>query len=113
MGAHYFEEGNVQLDAKHECRDSTIFQVITKLTSSFNIVFSFSSFFLAIRFEVFSSFDYFQCMAYEGSNCLEQILYCEEYEIYSGRIEVLELLTVEVSDFVGLIYPAYGYWPMS
>lgn len=25
--AHYFEEGNVQLDAKHECRDSTIFQV--------------------------------------------------------------------------------------
>ncbi|KAJ0883812.1 putative F-actin-capping protein subunit alpha [Helianthus annuus] len=24
--AHYFEEGNVQLDAKHECRDSTIFQ---------------------------------------------------------------------------------------
>ncbi|KAK3029980.1 hypothetical protein RJ639_038079 [Escallonia herrerae] len=26
VGAHYFEEGNVQLDAKHECRDSTIFQ---------------------------------------------------------------------------------------
>ncbi|XP_076958172.1 F-actin-capping protein subunit alpha-like [Bidens hawaiensis] len=24
--AHYFEEGNVQLDAKHECRDSTMFQ---------------------------------------------------------------------------------------
>ncbi|PWA57735.1 F-actin-capping protein subunit alpha [Artemisia annua] len=24
--AHYFEEGNVQLDAKHECRDSTIYQ---------------------------------------------------------------------------------------
>nr|XP_043624243.1 F-actin-capping protein subunit alpha [Erigeron canadensis] len=26
VGAHYFEEGNVQLDAKNECRDSTIFQ---------------------------------------------------------------------------------------
>ncbi|XP_076960825.1 F-actin-capping protein subunit alpha-like [Bidens hawaiensis] len=26
VGAHYFEEGNVQLDAKHECRDSTMFQ---------------------------------------------------------------------------------------
>lgn len=24
--AHYFEEGNVQLDAKHECKDSTIIQ---------------------------------------------------------------------------------------
>ncbi|XP_074582412.1 F-actin-capping protein subunit alpha [Curcuma longa] len=24
--AHYFEEGNVQLDAKNECKDSTIFQ---------------------------------------------------------------------------------------
>ncbi|KAJ0883810.1 putative F-actin-capping protein subunit alpha [Helianthus annuus] len=33
--AHYFEEGNVQLDAKHECRDSTIFQVtnLTQLNS--------------------------------------------------------------------------------
>ncbi|XP_021899042.1 F-actin-capping protein subunit alpha [Carica papaya] len=29
VDAHYFEEGNVQLDAKHECGDSTIFQVIT------------------------------------------------------------------------------------
>lgn len=29
--AHYFEEGNVQLDAKHECNDSTILQVITNL----------------------------------------------------------------------------------
>jgi hypothetical protein len=29
VGAHYFEEGNVQLDAKHECKDATIFQVIT------------------------------------------------------------------------------------
>ncbi|KAJ4845122.1 hypothetical protein Tsubulata_038388 [Turnera subulata] len=26
VGAHYFEEGNVQLDAKHECKDATIFQ---------------------------------------------------------------------------------------
>nr|XP_023882839.1 F-actin-capping protein subunit alpha [Quercus suber]POE72559.1 f-actin-capping protein subunit alpha [Quercus suber] len=26
VGAHYFEEGNVQLDAKHECKDSSIFQ---------------------------------------------------------------------------------------
>ncbi|GAY57442.1 F-actin-capping protein subunit alpha [Citrus sinensis] len=26
VGAHYFEEGNVQLDAKHECGDSTLFQ---------------------------------------------------------------------------------------
>ncbi|KAL8028920.1 hypothetical protein ABFS82_14G191600 [Erythranthe guttata] len=26
VGAHYFEEGNVQLDAKHECKDSTVFQ---------------------------------------------------------------------------------------
>ncbi|KAK9292534.1 hypothetical protein L1049_020508 [Liquidambar formosana] len=26
VGAHYFEEGNVQLDAQHECKDSTIFQ---------------------------------------------------------------------------------------
>ncbi|TYG96568.1 hypothetical protein ES288_A11G361200v1 [Gossypium darwinii] len=26
VGAHYFEEGNVQLDTKHECRDSTMFQ---------------------------------------------------------------------------------------
>lgn len=25
--AHYFEEGNVQLGAKHECKDSTIFQL--------------------------------------------------------------------------------------
>ncbi|GKE49225.1 cullin-1 isoform X3, partial [Tanacetum coccineum] len=24
--AHYFEEGNAQLDAKHECRDSTMYQ---------------------------------------------------------------------------------------
>lgn len=30
VGAHYFEEGNVQLDASHECKDSTFFQVITK-----------------------------------------------------------------------------------
>ncbi|KAL6529452.1 hypothetical protein OROGR_015075 [Orobanche gracilis] len=28
VGAHYFEEGNVQLDAKHECQDSTIFQLV-------------------------------------------------------------------------------------
>lgn len=26
VGAHYFEEGNVQLDANNECKDSTIFQ---------------------------------------------------------------------------------------
>ncbi|PSS03029.1 F-actin-capping protein subunit alpha like [Actinidia chinensis var. chinensis] len=26
VGAHYFEEGNVQLDAKHECKDSMLFQ---------------------------------------------------------------------------------------
>lgn len=26
VGAHYFEEGNVQLDANHECRDSTLLQ---------------------------------------------------------------------------------------
>lgn len=26
VGAHYFEEGNVQLDTKHECKDSTLFQ---------------------------------------------------------------------------------------
>ncbi|KAK9673133.1 hypothetical protein RND81_12G148600 [Saponaria officinalis] len=26
VGAHYFEEGNVQLDAKHECKDSTLLQ---------------------------------------------------------------------------------------
>ncbi|XP_074311598.1 F-actin-capping protein subunit alpha [Silene latifolia] len=26
VGAHYFEEGNVQLDAKHEFKDSTLFQ---------------------------------------------------------------------------------------
>ncbi|KAI5658729.1 hypothetical protein M9H77_27522 [Catharanthus roseus] len=26
VGAHYFEEGNVQLDAKHECKDTTIIQ---------------------------------------------------------------------------------------
>ncbi|XP_039066472.1 F-actin-capping protein subunit alpha-like [Hibiscus syriacus] len=26
VGAHYFEEGNVQLDAKRECRDSAMFQ---------------------------------------------------------------------------------------
>lgn len=26
VGAHYFEEGNVQLDAKHECKDATLFQ---------------------------------------------------------------------------------------
>ncbi|KAG6750463.1 hypothetical protein POTOM_044959 [Populus tomentosa] len=26
VGAHYYEEGNVQLDAKHECKDATIFQ---------------------------------------------------------------------------------------
>ncbi|KAE9598139.1 putative F-actin-capping protein subunit alpha [Lupinus albus] len=26
VDAHYFEEGNVQLDAKHECKDSTLFQ---------------------------------------------------------------------------------------
>ncbi|KAH6805815.1 Phospholipid/glycerol acyltransferase family protein [Perilla frutescens var. frutescens] len=25
VGAHYFEEGNVQLEAKHECKDSTMF----------------------------------------------------------------------------------------
>ncbi|KAK6143907.1 hypothetical protein DH2020_024255 [Rehmannia glutinosa] len=34
VGAHYFEEGNVQLDAKHERKDSTIFQ---KLPQSFSI----------------------------------------------------------------------------
>nr|KJB45972.1 hypothetical protein B456_007G341300 [Gossypium raimondii] len=38
VGAHYFEEGNVQLDTKHECRDSTMFQVITMTPISFNIV---------------------------------------------------------------------------
>ncbi|XP_043708083.1 F-actin-capping protein subunit alpha [Telopea speciosissima] len=27
VGAHYFEEGNVQLDTEHECMDSTIFQL--------------------------------------------------------------------------------------
>ncbi|KNA05839.1 hypothetical protein SOVF_186560 [Spinacia oleracea] len=26
VGAHYFEEGNVQLDASHECKDSTLLQ---------------------------------------------------------------------------------------
>ncbi|XXG54319.1 hypothetical protein AAC387_Pa03g2231 [Persea americana] len=26
VDAHYFEEGNVQLDANHECKDNTIFQ---------------------------------------------------------------------------------------
>ncbi|XP_048236045.1 F-actin-capping protein subunit alpha isoform X2 [Ricinus communis] len=26
VGAHYFEEGNVQLDAKYDCNDETIFQ---------------------------------------------------------------------------------------
>ncbi|WVY94387.1 hypothetical protein V8G54_033475 [Vigna mungo] len=26
VGAHYFEEGNVQLDAKHECKDTILFQ---------------------------------------------------------------------------------------
>ncbi|GAU11487.1 hypothetical protein TSUD_344770 [Trifolium subterraneum] len=26
VAAHYFEEGNVQLDAKHECKDATLFQ---------------------------------------------------------------------------------------
>ncbi|CAI9259383.1 unnamed protein product [Lactuca saligna] len=26
VGAHYFEEGNVQLEAQHECKDSTMFQ---------------------------------------------------------------------------------------
>ncbi|KAM7279508.1 hypothetical protein ACFE04_006642 [Oxalis oulophora] len=26
VGAHYFEEGNVQLDTKNECKDSTVFQ---------------------------------------------------------------------------------------
>ncbi|KAH8490867.1 hypothetical protein H0E87_023120 [Populus deltoides] len=33
VGAHYYEEGNVQLDAKHECKDATIFQVIAISTS--------------------------------------------------------------------------------
>lgn len=27
VGAHYFEEGNVQLDAQHECKDTTLIQV--------------------------------------------------------------------------------------
>ena len=31
LDSHYFEEGNVQLDAKHECKDSEAFQVITYL----------------------------------------------------------------------------------
>ncbi|KAL8553940.1 hypothetical protein ACS0TY_002265 [Phlomoides rotata] len=31
VGAHYFEEGNVQLDADHDCKDSTIFQVMLKM----------------------------------------------------------------------------------
>ncbi|XP_049406709.1 F-actin-capping protein subunit alpha-like [Solanum stenotomum] len=26
VGVHYFEEGNVQLDAKHECKDTTLIQ---------------------------------------------------------------------------------------
>nr|GMD10768.1 F-actin-capping protein subunit alpha [Ipomoea batatas] len=26
VGAHYFEEGNVQFDAKHECKDTTLIQ---------------------------------------------------------------------------------------
>ncbi|XP_015088723.1 F-actin-capping protein subunit alpha-like isoform X3 [Solanum pennellii] len=26
VGAHYFEEGNVQLDAKHKCKDTTLIQ---------------------------------------------------------------------------------------
>ncbi|KAL5068446.1 hypothetical protein RYX36_019333 [Vicia faba] len=28
VGAHYFEEGNVQLDTKHECKDATLFQAL-------------------------------------------------------------------------------------
>lgn len=41
VGAHYFEEGNVQLDAKHECKDTTVFQVIIKFFMSlFLFVFS-------------------------------------------------------------------------
>ncbi|KAF5740039.1 hypothetical protein HS088_TW11G00102 [Tripterygium wilfordii] len=33
-GAHYFEEGNVHLDAIHECKDSTIFQSADKCALS-------------------------------------------------------------------------------
>ncbi|KAG8479588.1 hypothetical protein CXB51_029367 [Gossypium anomalum] len=33
VGAHYFEEGNVQLDTKHECRDSTMFQCVNNKCS--------------------------------------------------------------------------------
>ncbi|KAK9215594.1 hypothetical protein WN944_007599 [Citrus x changshan-huyou] len=35
VGAHYFEEGNVQLDAKHECGDSTLFQAIYELLAKY------------------------------------------------------------------------------
>jgi len=31
VDSRYFEEGNVKLDAKHECKDSKAFQVITYL----------------------------------------------------------------------------------
>ena len=34
VGAHYFEEGNVQLDTNIDCKDSTILQV-----SSYNTYF--------------------------------------------------------------------------
>ena len=39
VGAHYFEEGNVQLDAKHECKDSTIFQVIIYICINILLLF--------------------------------------------------------------------------
>ena len=37
VGAHYFEEGNVELDAKKEFQDSTIFQVTHLQILDFNL----------------------------------------------------------------------------
>lgn len=39
--AHYFEEGNVQLDAKHECNDSTIIQV-ERVLRGLNFILAFA-----------------------------------------------------------------------
>ncbi|WMV47305.1 hypothetical protein MTR67_040690 [Solanum verrucosum] len=38
VGAHYFEEGNVQLDAKHECKDTTLIQLFSAVDCAVSFV---------------------------------------------------------------------------
>ena len=55
-GAHYFEDGNVQLDAKHECKDSIVFYVITYLHVYQHLLYHYLLLLLLLLLLLFSYF---------------------------------------------------------